>query len=235
MLWHEAFGVEKDIEALFSPTHLVLALGAILMLAAPWLSSVRTGKADTTIVRQLPAILALTYAASTVMFLTQFHHWSDLRLVGVLPTRQTAELRQAVAMAGYLWHLAVLMAAAILLLRTSKPTLGALTALFTISTAGMALMRMDTPTAAFPIICIGYITGFFADLWAARIWPIEKNLAGFRWFTAVVPAMLVALLHAYALSLHDTWWSIHMWTGAVAIAAGTGALLGVAIVAPSRK
>lgn len=235
MLWHEAFGIEKDIEALFSPTHLVLALGTVLMLGAPWLATVRSGKHGQTFAEQLPAILSLTFCASAVTFLTQFHHWTDLSLVDPAPVRQNAELIQEVAMAGYLWHVAVLMAAAILLLRTSKPALGTLATLFTVSTFGMAAMRMDTLGAALPIVCIAYVIGFFADLWAARAWPIEKNLAAFRWFTAGVPAALVALLHAYAIPLHGTWWSIHMWTGAVAIAAGTGVLVGLAMVPPAKR
>lgn len=234
MLWHEAFGIEKDIEALFSPTHLVLALGTILMLSAPWLAVVRAGKAPKTFAAQLPAILSLTYAASAVAFLTQFHHWSDLRLAGELPMRATAELTEALAMAGYLWHIAILMAAVLMLMRSLPPTLGTYTVLFTVSTFGMAVMRMETMLEALPIVCIAYVIGFFCDLWAARVWPIEKNLAAFRWFTAGVPAALVALLNAYVLPIYGTWWSIHMWSGAVAIAAGVGVLLGLVVVPPAK-
>jgi hypothetical protein len=234
MLWHEAFGIEKDIEALFSPTHLVLAVGTVLMLSAPYLAVLRAGESAATFVGRLPAILALTYAASAVMFLTQFDHWSDLRLVGDLPTRQTAELREALAMAGYIWHVAVLMAAAILLLRAMPPALGTLTILFAVSTFGMAVMRQPLFLDAFPLVCIAYVAGFFADLWAEKLRPIDTHLARFRWFTAGVPAALIALLHGYAIPLHGTWWSVQMWTGAVAIAACVGLLVGLAMVPPAR-
>lgn len=233
MLWHEAFGIEEDIEALFSPTHLVLALGTVLMLAAPWLAAVR-GKAPKTFLAQLPAILSITYAVSAVMFLTQFHHWSDLRLIGDLPTRTTAELHQAIAMAGYLWHIAVLMAGTILLLRTLPHTFGTFTVLFTVSTFGMAVMRQWFFHDAVPIVCVAYITGFMADLWAEKLQPIEKHLGAFRWFSAGVPAALVALLHGYAIPIHETWWSIHMWSGAVAIAACVGVLVGLAMAPPAK-
>ena len=235
MLWHEAFGIEKNIEALFSPTHLTLAFGAVLMLAAPWLATVRSSKPGTSLSQQLPAILSLTYAAASVMFLTQFHHWTDLRLIGDLPAENVAELSQAVAMAGYLWHVGILMAAAILLLRTLPYTLGMLTILFFLTTVGMAIMRQWSFWDAVPLACIAYMTGFFADLWAETLQPIEKHLGSFRGFTAGVPASLIALLHAYALSLHDTWWSIHLWTGAVAIAACAGLLVGLAMVPPAKR
>lgn len=35
LLWHSVFGIEANIEALLSPTHLLLALGAILIVAGP--------------------------------------------------------------------------------------------------------------------------------------------------------------------------------------------------------
>lgn len=233
MTWHELFGVEKDIEALFSPTHLVLALGAVMMLSAPWLAVMRVGKAPKTFAARLPAILAMTYTASAIMFLTQFHHWSDLRLTGTLIPRN-ADMDQALAMAGYMWHVGILMVAMILLLRTFRPHCGMLTVLFVISTFGMAVMRMETVMDALPIVCIAYIAGYAADHWSVPVWPMEKRLTGFRWFSALVPAFLVALLHTYAILNSGTWWSIHMWTGAVAIAAGTGALIGLVMVPPSK-
>src|SRR5918992_2170806 len=36
MVWHELFGIEADVEALLSPTHLVLALGGTLILSGPF-------------------------------------------------------------------------------------------------------------------------------------------------------------------------------------------------------
>jgi len=35
MFWHTLFGIERNMEALLSPTHLLLALGAALMVTSP--------------------------------------------------------------------------------------------------------------------------------------------------------------------------------------------------------
>src|SRR3989442_3909505 len=35
MIWHEIFGIEVNVEALLSPTHLVLALGSTLIFTGP--------------------------------------------------------------------------------------------------------------------------------------------------------------------------------------------------------
>jgi len=41
LIWHEAFGIETHLAVLFSPSHLGLAAGGILIVAAPWLSAWR--------------------------------------------------------------------------------------------------------------------------------------------------------------------------------------------------
>jgi hypothetical protein len=41
MIWHEVLGVETSLAILFSPSHLTLAVGGILIVAAPWLSAWR--------------------------------------------------------------------------------------------------------------------------------------------------------------------------------------------------
>jgi hypothetical protein len=41
LIWHQVFGVEVDIEALLSPTHLVLLSGGLLMAAGPIASTLR--------------------------------------------------------------------------------------------------------------------------------------------------------------------------------------------------
>ncbi len=50
LIWHTLFGIEKQIEALLSPTHLVLAIGGTLIGAGPfraaWLAPVRGRRVD---------------------------------------------------------------------------------------------------------------------------------------------------------------------------------------------
>ncbi|WP_100446044.1 hypothetical protein [Glycomyces xiaoerkulensis] len=41
MLWHQLLGVEESLDILFSPSHLGLAVGGILVVLAPWLSAWR--------------------------------------------------------------------------------------------------------------------------------------------------------------------------------------------------
>src|SRR5882757_7159669 len=41
MAWHLVFGIEANVDALFSPTHLVLAVGGVLMASGPFRSAWR--------------------------------------------------------------------------------------------------------------------------------------------------------------------------------------------------
>ena len=41
LIWHEVFGIEADIEALLSPTHLVLLIGGLLRASGPIASTLR--------------------------------------------------------------------------------------------------------------------------------------------------------------------------------------------------
>jgi hypothetical protein len=44
--WHIIFGVEKDLEALLSPTHLLLAIGATLMVSGPFRAALHRPSAE---------------------------------------------------------------------------------------------------------------------------------------------------------------------------------------------
>src|SRR5438045_978437 len=68
MLWHLAFGIEQNLAALLSPTHLVLFLSAILMLTCP----LRAAWSDTRLDSDAPGLRAfavplLSIAATTAL------------------------------------------------------------------------------------------------------------------------------------------------------------------------
>ncbi len=74
MVWHIIFGVEEDVDALLSPTHLSLALGGTLILSGPLRSAwLRTDDGGGRL-RLLPGILSLAFLLCTFTFFTQFAH-----------------------------------------------------------------------------------------------------------------------------------------------------------------
>jgi hypothetical protein len=77
MIWHGIFGIESNVEALLSPTHLVLAVGMTLIISGPFRAGWRRltdQNAPAPGGWLLPPLLALTFVWSVWSFLTQFAH-----------------------------------------------------------------------------------------------------------------------------------------------------------------
>src|SRR3989338_3795743 len=70
MLWHIVFGIEIDVEALLSPTHLLLALGGSIIMCAPfhalWHRDIKE-KPPTVAV-----LMSLVFFLSALTFMTRF-------------------------------------------------------------------------------------------------------------------------------------------------------------------
>src|SRR5256886_9646969 len=67
MLWHSIFGIEFSTDALLSPTHLVLATGATLIAAGPFVASAGRGTRRD-LIGQLPAVAVLGVVLGRVHF-----------------------------------------------------------------------------------------------------------------------------------------------------------------------
>src|SRR5688572_21286684 len=75
MLWHLAFGVEVSVEALLSPSHLLLALGIVLIVSGPFRAAwKRTAGTPTGLVALLPMLLSITFVLSVFAGLTEYAH-----------------------------------------------------------------------------------------------------------------------------------------------------------------
>jgi hypothetical protein len=74
MAWHLAFGIERSIAALLSPTHLGLFLGALLAVTAPLRSAWAAPEPRAGLGRLLPAVLSATLAGVLVAFMFQYLH-----------------------------------------------------------------------------------------------------------------------------------------------------------------
>src|SRR5262249_30100470 len=81
MIWHEVLGVEASLEAVLSPTHLVLLVGAVLLLSSPlrsWWSADAPGG--------MPAAIAVASLVLTTTAVSAFVMYASAFL-SVAPTR----------------------------------------------------------------------------------------------------------------------------------------------------
>ena len=59
LIWHTFFGVEDRVEAVTSPTHLIIGVGVLLVAGAPIRSALSAARRLTTLRAQLPLLFAL--------------------------------------------------------------------------------------------------------------------------------------------------------------------------------
>jgi hypothetical protein len=250
MLWHIAFGVEADIAALLSPTHLVLLLGGTLILAGPVGASrgrLLAGVADEGTLAQLPRVLALTFVLLSVAFFTQYANpwggpWltaANRPMVELVPTAggqglPAAFLVQALNVAGVLLQGVVLAGFVAVALRQGPVPTGGLTLMIGLYVVLTVLMRQKYDAGfQLPLAVAGLLAGALADLLQARLRPAIDRPYAYQLFLALVPAIATAAwLSALALS-QGLWWSIHLWSGAVVLAGGAGWLISLLAQPPT--
>ena len=113
MVWHTLFGVEVGVDALYSPTHLVLGVGMTLIVSGPFRAAWRR-PGPATAMSVLPMLFSLAFTLSVLTFFTQIAHpLVRPRAAGVAPlTEPTIFFLQALGVSGVLLQTAVTGAAA---------------------------------------------------------------------------------------------------------------------------
>jgi hypothetical protein len=240
-IWHTVFGIERNLEAALSPTHIGLFLGALLIFTTPlraaWYSN-RLGPAPS-LRDLLPALLALTFTTLLVTFL--FFYLSAFR--DPLATRPFAGGRLAASLpvVAYARELGVasvlatnllLIAPVLFLLRRWQPPFGSATLLFTT----VAFCTAATEEFAFgEVVVAALVGGLLADWLIARSARDPDRTRAHRLVAAGTP---LGLWGAYFLVLqvrHGVTWPAELWTGSILFACLGGFALSLLMMPPSPR
>jgi hypothetical protein len=216
-VWHQIFGIEVNLEALLSPTHLLLLIGGFLMVTTPVRLAWHDLDADPspTFAAFLPQVITLTLATALVLFFTQYLSAFE----GIAFER--GELRQVEGLASVLATNLILMFPVIHVLRRFRPPVGTFTVLFTtVAVMATALNGFDLIELAAPAL----LAGVLADALASRV-P-DRVLIG------VVPAVLWLGFFAVENLGDPIVWSAELWTGSIVLASVSALLLSSLSAAP---
>jgi hypothetical protein len=226
LLWHEIFGIEVNIEAALSPTHLFLALGAVLVLSGPLRAAWhRRGQAsDWTALG--PAMLSLIFTLSVFTLLTQWAH--PFVSAGAGPDTAGSPYRQMLGITSIVLQSGLLMGFVLLAVRRWTLPFGAVTLVFTISTVLISFMRDQ-----YRFIPMAIVAGLVADVLIMELKPSAARPGALRLFAFAVPAVLIGLYFLAVARSEGIGWAIELWTGSIVFAGVTGLLLSV-MVAPPR-
>lgn len=227
MLWHIAFGIERNTDAILSPTHLGLAFAIALVVGGPlraaWHrpTAARSGGWAT----QLPMLISFSFTLIMVTLLTLYA--SPFHNTQVIDSAQT-ELGQQLAVTSILLYTAILMGFLLMAVRR-WPALppGALALVLALETL---LLSATNVNPALPPVLL--LTGVIAEGLRLALRPSATRIGPFRLFGVAVPVVLFTLYFGVLYLTAGIHWTIHMWFGCVVIAAIAGWLISLLVVPP---
>jgi hypothetical protein len=219
MVWHEMFGIEANVEALLSPTHLLLIVGAGLFVSGPIRSAWRRlDPSDASWSDQFPMVLSSTITLSVLTFATMYAHPIVNPLAGA-GHQHADEIPLVVAhelgVASILLQTAVLMGGVLVLVRRFSLPPGALTVVLTLNASAMTLL-----TEHYQFIPAWLLAGVVADILVHRF-DLSRPSA-LRGFGFAIPGVLFGLYFAILWMTEGIAWTVHVWVGAIVLAGLVG-------------
>jgi hypothetical protein len=232
-IWHTIFGVEVNTEALLSPTHLLLFVGALLVVTTP-MRTASARSASGTPRSLLPAIVSLALGTQVVMFFLLYVSAVLQSPPSVPALGRYVDLFERKDVARELWTIRVLAEIIItnliwttpllVLVRRFRATPGCCT-IFGALVAAPAVLLAGTKAG---LLSVSFVAGgLAADTLVAvarrRQWP-ESTLA-----VAIGGGVPLATWSTYfavvAIGLGGVAFSADLWTGSVVLASFAGAAL----------
>lgn len=227
LIWHTVFGIEADLDALLSPTHLILAVGGTLIGAAPFRAAWRRERPPQHFFGFLPLLLSLTFTLSVLTFFTQFAHSFVHPWAGGTEPPPQPYLRQALELAAILLQSAIFSGAILLAVWRWALPAGSLTVVFVLNSLLMTMLERQ-----FSFVVVGLLAGLGADWLNQRLMPASRSPWRFRLFAGSVPALYYAVYFAWLKLTVGVWWSVHLWTGTIVMAGLVGWLMSYLLVPP---
>jgi hypothetical protein len=229
LIWHTLFGIEARLDALLSPTHLILAVGGTLIGAGPFRAAWRRPTSDTVRLRDLlPMLLSLTFGWSILTFFTQFAH-SFVRPLAAGAEPQATFYPQALELAGILLQSAIMMGVILLIMLRWRLPFGSLTVALTLNAAFVTMLE-----TRFGFIAVGLLAGVIGDLLLQRWRPSADRPVAFRLFAGALPAIYYAAYFLGLMLTSGVWWAVHLWTGAIVMAGLAGWLISYLLLPPNH-
>ncbi|HVM10586.1 MAG TPA: hypothetical protein VM345_19155 [Acidimicrobiales bacterium] len=220
-IWHEVFGVEVDLEALLSPTHLLLMTGGLLMLSAPvrWALSERTLRDSTRHLEFAPVLVALTLCSSLATFFTMYAgaNWPIARF-------DEGENGEVVGVASVLARNLLVMAPLLFARLHWRLPVGS----WTLMLGANALLMSALEGFRFPQLVIPFVIGGIVGDALSMASNGRRAVPWWAYALAVPFATWSSFFAVHELAWGIEW-TVELWTGAIflamASAYGLGALM----------
>lgn len=212
--WHSTFGFEQGVEALTSPSHLSLAVGAVLFLSSPLRATWRRSETPSDL-GMLAALVSGTLAFAIVGLFAG--------IINPMMNPQVFSEYVSVGVAGFMAFPALLVGVGLAMARRFELPFGALTLVF----LGPGLIGLAVNPEYAPLVVSFVAAGLVADALVTVAPPTPGRALSLRLFGAAVPFAfgLSYFLIAAGVVAEPVAWTVHVWTGAVVL----GSLGGVIV------
>jgi len=218
LVWHQLFGVEVNLEALLSPTHLLLAFGGSLMATGPLRAAWQRPAAPAPggWFTLGPLVVSALLFLSVLTFFTTFVHPLDVDLASAWEAEQPAWLSESVGLAGLLLQAAFLAGVVLPLARRFSLPFGALTVIIGVNSLLMAVFQ-----DRYGLALAAVAAGLLADVLYARLRPAAGR-ARFYVFAATLPVLVSGSYFLALAASTGIAWTIHLWLGSILLTGFVG-------------
>jgi len=238
LIWHSFFGVENRIEAVTSPTHLIIGFGVVLVMSGPIRSALEARSTVLSLRAQLPLLFSLAA-------IIEFAHLGMSYAFDPSAARMDAPPAEVASSPYYLLDVALVlyktgtgvmiviltslvsMAFALWVASRMRLAFGALTIFFVLGDMMMAAALTNDRPLLFIHICMALVAGLGGDivLLRARTKVLAlPSLRVLRRFAVLVPIAYYGTFFALTIALEGTWWNWSLVVGTIvwSVLAGFG-------------
>ncbi|QHW33272.1 hypothetical protein GZH47_22425 [Paenibacillus rhizovicinus] len=223
MYWHTVFGIEQNIAALLSPTHLILLLGALLILSSPFRASWHNAAVTKPDWRTFaPAFLSLVVTTGAVSFFLMYAWMFRYNL----PAESTIlwynyqigggglldDMNKTRGISYILIDTIVYMFPVFLLMKRWTLPAGTMTALFTLVSV---MMNVLDGFQNYPSIFVALGAGLVGDILYRVLRAGEGRALAERVIAAAVPIALWGFYFAWMTISDSIGWETEFWAGAI--------------------
>lgn len=241
LAWHESFGIEVSIEALLSPTHLLLLTGGLLVLTTPVRARWHDEDGAPGLGSLLPAVLGTAVVTALVAFFLAYA-WGLLDPSPTLPiapaaldeaavAHQAAEQVLGAGIVNRLLSVVVLLGPLLVLLRRWRLPAGSATIVFGVVAGLVAVLYADVAPALPTLATVA--AGVVTDVMLVALRPGPDARVRTWTFAALVAVVVLGLNLAAWHATAGLTWPVELWTGTVVLGGMTGFGLGLLSAPPT--
>jgi hypothetical protein len=235
LIWHTFFGVEDRIEAVTSPTHLIIGLGVLLVTGAPIRSALQQRDTLRTLRAQLPLLFALATWLEFIHLGTAYGFDPGAARTYAPPQAATYGpdyftntalllFHEGTGMAVVIVQTLVMMGITLWLVTRFALRPGALTIFFLLGNSMIAASLSNDSPMLGTVLAMCVAAGIAGDAIVARWHPTAARPLALGLFGAIVPGVYYGTYFLVTGLTGGFWWSWALTLGAIvwAMLCGTG-------------